>query len=190
MRHIRKAGAAGPPPTGAFSTITAAVWTAGFHWWRSGNKKRTQNVSEYMLVLAPCLVVLCICVVTHFLIVTCDYSILLMHWSLLLTMMVSARAPDHTEFCCRDVRWKWNLFPIPFRSCRLSSSSTLTHRHKVFPYPHSSVVRKKSEANNITAFCPARSSLITGQLFNIHRAAWCIVISLFHVKVHTLLIAV
>jgi len=27
-----------------------------FHWWRSGNKKRTQNVSEYMLVLALCLV--------------------------------------------------------------------------------------------------------------------------------------
>ena len=36
--------------------ITAADWTAGFHWWRSGNKKRTQNVSEYMLVLALCLV--------------------------------------------------------------------------------------------------------------------------------------
>jgi len=32
--------------------ITAAVWNAGFHWWHSGNKKRTQNVSEYMLVLA------------------------------------------------------------------------------------------------------------------------------------------
>jgi len=27
-----------------------------FHWWRSGNKKRTQNVGEYMLVLALCLV--------------------------------------------------------------------------------------------------------------------------------------
>jgi len=33
-----------------------AVWTAGFHWWRSGNIMRTQNVSEYMLVLALCLV--------------------------------------------------------------------------------------------------------------------------------------
>ena len=32
--------------------------TAGFHWWRSGNKKRTQNVSECMLVLALCLVYL------------------------------------------------------------------------------------------------------------------------------------
>ena len=31
--------------------ITAAVWTAGFHWWRSGNKKRTQIVA-----LALCLV--------------------------------------------------------------------------------------------------------------------------------------
>ena len=36
--------------------VTAAAWTAGFLWWRSGNKKRTQNVSEYMLVLALCLV--------------------------------------------------------------------------------------------------------------------------------------
>jgi len=26
------------------------------HCWRSGNNKRTQNVSEYMLVLALCLV--------------------------------------------------------------------------------------------------------------------------------------
>ena len=41
---------------GGVLNITAAVWTAGFHWWRSGNKKRTQNVSEYMLVLALCLV--------------------------------------------------------------------------------------------------------------------------------------
>ena len=44
------------PPTGGVLNITAAVWTAGFHWWRSGNKKRTQNVSEYMLVLALCLI--------------------------------------------------------------------------------------------------------------------------------------
>jgi len=44
------------PPTGGVLNITAAVWTAGFHWWRSGNKKQTQNVSEYMLVLALCLV--------------------------------------------------------------------------------------------------------------------------------------
>jgi len=36
----------------------AAVWTAGFHCWRSGNIMGTQNVSEYMLVLALCLVVL------------------------------------------------------------------------------------------------------------------------------------
>jgi len=33
--------------------------TAGFHWWHSGNIMRTQNVSEYMLVLALCLVRLC-----------------------------------------------------------------------------------------------------------------------------------
>jgi len=44
------------PPTGGVLNITAAVWSAGFHWWRSGNKKRTQNISEYMLVLALCLV--------------------------------------------------------------------------------------------------------------------------------------
>ena len=33
-----------------------AAWFAGFHWWRSGNITRTQYVSEYMLVLALCLV--------------------------------------------------------------------------------------------------------------------------------------
>ena len=41
---------------GGVLNITAAAWTAGFQWWRSGNITRTQNVSEYMLVLALCLV--------------------------------------------------------------------------------------------------------------------------------------
>ena len=45
-----------PAAEGGVLNITAAVWNAGFHWWRSGNKKLTQNVSEYMLVLALCLV--------------------------------------------------------------------------------------------------------------------------------------
>ena len=44
------------PSTGGVLNITAEAWTAGFHWWRSGNITRTQNVSEYMLVLALCLV--------------------------------------------------------------------------------------------------------------------------------------
>ena len=35
---------------------------AGFHWWRSGNVKRTQNVSEYMLVIALCLVAIAVVV--------------------------------------------------------------------------------------------------------------------------------
>jgi len=39
------------PSTGIVLNITAAAWTAGFLWWRSGNKKRMQNVSEYMLVM-------------------------------------------------------------------------------------------------------------------------------------------
>jgi len=47
------------PSTGGVLNITAVAWTAGFLWWRSGNKKRTQNVSEYMLVLALCLVITC-----------------------------------------------------------------------------------------------------------------------------------
>ena len=46
------------PSTGGVLNITAAAWTAGFLWWRSGNKKRTHNVSEYTLVLALCLVYL------------------------------------------------------------------------------------------------------------------------------------
>jgi len=49
-------GCGRPAADGGVLNITAAVWTAGFHWWRSGNKKRTQNVCEYMLVLALCLV--------------------------------------------------------------------------------------------------------------------------------------
>jgi len=40
------------PSTGGVLNITAAAWTAGFYWWRSGNITRRQNVSEYMLVLA------------------------------------------------------------------------------------------------------------------------------------------
>ena len=44
--------------TGGVLNITAAACTAGFHWWRSGNITRTQNVSEYILVLALCLVCL------------------------------------------------------------------------------------------------------------------------------------
>ena len=43
---------------GGVLNITAAAWAAGFQWWRSGDITRTQNVSEYMLVLALCLVFL------------------------------------------------------------------------------------------------------------------------------------
>ena len=41
------------PSTWGVLNITAAAWTAGFH---AGNITRTQNVSEYILVLALCLV--------------------------------------------------------------------------------------------------------------------------------------
>jgi len=44
------------PSMGGVLNITAAAWTADFHGWRSGSIMRTQNVSEYMLVLALCLV--------------------------------------------------------------------------------------------------------------------------------------
>jgi len=37
---------------GVFSTLLQQSGMRAFHWWHSGNKKRTQNVSEYMLVLA------------------------------------------------------------------------------------------------------------------------------------------
>jgi len=42
---------------GGVLDITAAAWTVGFLWWRSAKVMRMQNVSEYMLVLAVCLVV-------------------------------------------------------------------------------------------------------------------------------------
>jgi len=56
-----------PSREGGVLSITAAAWTAGFHWWRFGNitETRTQNVSEYMLVLALCLVVLLTIFVAH-----------------------------------------------------------------------------------------------------------------------------
>jgi len=44
------------PSTGAVLNITAAAWTAGFQWWRSGDITQMQNVSEYMLVFALFLV--------------------------------------------------------------------------------------------------------------------------------------
>jgi len=44
------------PLTGGVLNSTAAAWTAGLHWWRSGDITRTQDVSKYMLVLALCLV--------------------------------------------------------------------------------------------------------------------------------------
>jgi len=44
------------PSTGGILNTTAAACTAGFQWWRSGDITRTQNVSEYMLVLTICLV--------------------------------------------------------------------------------------------------------------------------------------
>jgi len=44
------------PVDGSVLNSTAAAWTAGFQWWHSGNKTRMQNVSEYMLLLALCLV--------------------------------------------------------------------------------------------------------------------------------------
>ena len=56
IKTVHRIWEARPPTGGGVLNITAAVWNAVFHWWRSGNKKRTQNVSEYMLVLALCLV--------------------------------------------------------------------------------------------------------------------------------------
>ena len=44
------------PSTAGVLNITTAAWTAGFQWWHSGDITRTQNVSEYMLVLTLCLV--------------------------------------------------------------------------------------------------------------------------------------
>jgi len=44
--------------TGGDVNITAAAWTAGFQWWRSGDITRTQNVREYMLVFALCLLLI------------------------------------------------------------------------------------------------------------------------------------
>jgi len=59
-RRTWEAGLAGWPVTGhrrgGVLNITAVAWTVGFQWWRSGDIRRMQNVSEYVLVLALCLV--------------------------------------------------------------------------------------------------------------------------------------
>ena len=61
-RRISQVGVAGWAVTGrrrldgGVLKITAPAWTAGFQWWRSGDITRTQNDSEYTLVLALCLV--------------------------------------------------------------------------------------------------------------------------------------
>ena len=44
---------------GGILNFTVLAWTAGFQWWHSCDLTRTQNVSEYMLVLALCLVCTC-----------------------------------------------------------------------------------------------------------------------------------
>jgi len=63
VHRISQVGVAGWPVTGrrraGVLNFTAAAWTAGYHWWRSGDIMRMQNVSVYMLVLALGLVVLC-----------------------------------------------------------------------------------------------------------------------------------
>ena len=60
------------PLTGGVLNITAAAWTAGFQWWRSGDITRTQNISKYTLVLALCLVVILLSFdVCHFVICQC-----------------------------------------------------------------------------------------------------------------------
>jgi len=48
------------PSTGGVLNITAVAWTAGFQWWPSGDITRTQNVSDYMLVLALCLLMVAV----------------------------------------------------------------------------------------------------------------------------------
>ena len=66
-RRIWEAGVAGWPVTGrrrgSVLNITAAAWTVSFQWWRSGDIRRTQNVSEYMLVLTLCLINLLVLVI-------------------------------------------------------------------------------------------------------------------------------
>ena len=124
---VRGRPAGDRPPTGGGGVlnITAAVWTAGFHWWRSGNKKRMQNVSEYMPV---CLVRLC-------------YGIgLLQTW--LCRVMNSERyllsaAHKHCSYCC-CYYYSWFLFSLPS-----------------FPYllPFGPVARKQTLESCGACFC-------------------------------------
>jgi len=82
-----------------------------FHWWRSGNKKWVQYVSEYMLVLALCLVLCCI-VFQHISLVS----------SFGASLMLGAYAPidesDGSGMNLMDIRArKWS--PTCLQVCRL-----------------------------------------------------------------------
>jgi len=51
--HIWEVGVAGTPVIGrrqgVVLNITAAVWSAGFHWWRSGNKSERKMLASICL---------------------------------------------------------------------------------------------------------------------------------------------
>jgi len=67
--------------TGGILNITAVAWTAGFHWWLSGNITRTQNFSEYMLVLPRCLVCFVMCLPEWFLMFDANVIVSVFHTS-------------------------------------------------------------------------------------------------------------
>ena len=86
------------PSTGGVLNITAVAWTAGFQWWRSGDITRTQNVSEYMLVLALCLVVKSVVKELHLAKLWASFNRLLL--SVLFETESSVRCLRETETHC------------------------------------------------------------------------------------------
>ena len=80
------------PSTGGVLNITAAAWTAGFQWWHSGDTAQTQNVSEYMHVLALCLLfILCILTATKELIFMTSVIVGVMAWHSILSYIVTSK---------------------------------------------------------------------------------------------------
>ena len=98
--------------TGGILNITAAAWTAGFQWWRSGDITWTQNVSEYVLVLVLCLVDNCD-----------DYPACWWHQA------------HNFIYDTKSIRHRWMLLPFSLMSCYIVPIPCLLFSLPIFSSP-------------------------------------------------------
>ena len=69
-----------PAVDGGVLNITAAVWTAGFHWWRSGNKSERKMLASTCLYSLYAWFFFAITTLSLFVFQTCSHYFLLPIW--------------------------------------------------------------------------------------------------------------